>query len=290
METVLGASGGSILLAATLSVLLFAAVAEMILPRRTDSHGLMRRWATNIGLALVNHYVVQGAAAVASVLAAYAAQTSQIGLLNHLSVGFGVSLAVAILALELGSYAYHRMMHAVPALWRIHAVHHCDTSLDFTTSFRHHPLDAAISVLFAVPIVLLLGLPPLAILGYQVLTIVVNVLSHTNIRIPESLENVLSRVLVTPDFHRLHHSSDRRYTDSNYGSVFPWFDFAMGTATRRPYEDHRTMQIGLEYFREPEDSGLIRLLLMPFRWRRDELLPPRTVARPTALAAAQRTR
>ncbi|MEN8174457.1 MAG: sterol desaturase family protein [Pseudomonadota bacterium] len=268
MEATLEAFGGSILLASMIGVLLFAAVVEMLLPRRTETPRLLQRWTTNIGLAFLNHYIVKGAAALATFLTAYEAQTLQFGLLNHVSAGFGVALVITVLALDLGSYVYHRIMHAVPWLWRIHAVHHCDTEVDFTTSYRHHPVEAIISVFFAVPIVLVLGLPPLAIVAYQVLATVINVLSHSNIGIPESLEKAFSRVLVTPDFHRLHHASERRHTDSNFGSVFPWFDYALGTATRRPFEDHRTIELGLEYFRDPGDSRLDRLLLMPIRWRR----------------------
>jgi hypothetical protein len=83
----------------------------------------------------------------------------------------------------------------------------------------------------------------------------------------------LRYLIVTPDFHHLHHCSDRRFTDSNYSAAVPWFDYLFGTATRKPYVDYATMELGLERFRDPIDSRIDQILLMPFRGRRYRAQP-----------------
>lgn len=91
--------------------------------------------------------------------------------------------------------------------------------------------------------------------------------SHANLFLPDTVDRTLRKVIITPDFHRNHHCSDWRFTDSNYGVSVPWFDYLFSTATDRPFAEQQSMQLGLEYFREKSDSRLDRLLLMPFRVR-----------------------
>ena len=86
---------------------------------------------------------------------------------------------------------------------------------------------------------------------------------HSNTRLPPRVDRYLRWFVVTPDFHRVHHSSDRQFTDSNYSSTVPWFDYLFGSYRSRPAEAQRDMEIGLETFRERRDSRLDQLLLMP---------------------------
>jgi len=103
-----------------------------------------------------------------------------------------------------------------------------------------------------------------AVVIYKVCTISMTVFTHSNLRLPRWLDRSLRRLIVTPDFHRLHHCAEREYTDSNYGGVLPWFDYLFGTASNRPWDEQTTMTLGLEYQREPADSRLDRMLLAPF--------------------------
>ena len=191
------------------------------------------------------------------------------GLLHYLDPGFGAAMVIGVLGLELTSYLLHRAMHGHPWLWRVHAVHHSDTSMDFSTTYRNHPLEILFAVCITGPVIAILGPPAAAVALYQLLRVTVNIFAHANLYVPPAIEARLRYLLVTPDFHRLHHSSDRRFTDSNYCVVFPWYDYLFGTASWKPFEEHRTMEIGLEYSREPEASRLDRLLWMPFRRRTD---------------------
>jgi sterol desaturase/sphingolipid hydroxylase (fatty acid hydroxylase superfamily) len=167
--------------------------------------------------------------------------------------------------IEATAYASHRLFHAVPFLWRLHAVHHLDTEFDVTTSHRHHTVEiAAVSLLF-VPIVALLGAPLIVVASVALLRVSVSLFSHSNLAVPNRLDRLLRWVLITPDFHRVHHSVDPRHTNSNFGAVLPWFDYLFGTATRKPFDEQPSMTVGLEYFRDPVESRFDHLLAMPFR-------------------------
>ena len=77
---------------------------------------------------------------------------------------------------------------------------------------------------------MLLGTQVEAALIYQLLLIAVSFFSHSNIYLPEKLDRVLRKVIITPDFHRNHHCSEQHFTDSNYSSLVPWFDYLFKTA------------------------------------------------------------
>jgi len=186
------------------------------------------------------------------------------GLLGDIQAGSWVTFLVLLLSLQFTEYWLHRAMHAIPVLWRIHVVHHCDPEVDATTAFRHHPLEIIFSALITLPVVALLMPDPLMLLGYNVLHSVVAVINHGNITFGPRLDRVLRLLVVTPDFHRLHHSTGQHYTDSNYSTILPLFDYVFKTSTYLPTLQQKTMQLGLTYFRGKEYSRLVKLLLIPF--------------------------
>ena len=238
---------------------------ESLWPRRVEKSGLARRWTHNFSLTCIGAAIAYGLAALTPVATAWLAQYYQLGLLSQLDAGLLVGFALTLVVYEFIGYFTHFLFHKVPALWRIHAVHHNDVELDISSTYRHHPLEICITYAMTLPLILLLGLPVLAVLLYQAVRGAMHVLAHSNIYIPEVVNRWLQYFIVTPDFHRLHHCSDRAFTDSNYGTVSPWFDYLFGTASRRPFAEQETMQLGLEYAREPRDSRIDQLLLMPFR-------------------------
>ena len=187
------------------------------------------------------------------------------GWLASEGLGFVNSFAVTLLASELLVYCMHRLFHAVPWLWRVHAVHHSDTETDVTTAHRHHPIEVLVGSVSTLLLLLLLGPSQGVVLAYSLFRLATDAFSHANISLPEKLNRLLNLVVVTPNFHRLHHMADRRYTNSNYGSVLPWFDTLFGTRQSLPVDQALGQEYGLEYFREAGDSRLDRLLAMPFR-------------------------
>ena len=253
-----------------LGTLAVAAVVEAFAPRRPEPDNQKYRWTNNLGLVAINQLCVNWVTPLAAVLVAWWTEGNEFGLFYRFDIGFWPKVLIAISTLEFIGYTFHRALHRFPWLWRIHAIHHSDTELDFTTVYRSHPLELVIIVPITVPVIVLLGFPLAAVIIYQLLRTVISIVAHSNIYIPDLIDRILRCFIVTPDFHRMHHSSDRQFTDSNFGAAFPWYDYLFGTASKQAFDAHPTMEIGLSYFRDPIDSRIDRLLLMPFSWRRRE--------------------
>jgi len=241
--------------------------AEMVWPRRRASAPAGWRWCNNFGLALLTWFVSRAAGLALLLFLARWTQLEQIGLFQRFDAGFWLPLLTLTTLFQLCTYLFHLAFHHIPWLWRLHAVHHSDVDVDISTSYRHHPLEPLVSLPVLAPLVMALGIAPQVALAHQVFIIFVTVFSHTNVRLPQSIDRVLRRVVVTPDFHRVHHSRERDYTNSNYGNQLPWFDYLFGTAKCRPYDEQEHCPLGLEYDREPGATRLDRMLASPFRAR-----------------------
>jgi sterol desaturase/sphingolipid hydroxylase (fatty acid hydroxylase superfamily) len=175
-----------------------------------------------------------------------------------------IGVAVAVAVLDLSKYAEHRIFHRFRCLWRIHLVHHADTDLDITTAERHHPLEILLTYPIMLALVAFLALPPEGVAFYAVLSSVVTIWSHADVRWPEQLQTILRVIFVTPDMHEVHHSANRTETDSNYGVVFSIWDRTLGTYVAPTQERSVQRIIGLEYLRDPRDHRLLRTLALPF--------------------------
>lgn len=190
------------------------------------------------------------------------------GLLQRMGASPWLSFGVLLVVLQLQSYWLHRLSHAWHVLWRFHAVHHSDTEMDVTTAHRHHPVEVLISALVVLPLLLALGPDPWSLLAYNLLHIVVSMAAHSNLSWGP-WGGWMRWLVLTPGVHRLHHSADPRFTNSNYATMLPVMDWLFRTATYRPLAEQAEMPLGLEYFRAPADNGLWRLLALPFaRWGR----------------------
>jgi sterol desaturase/sphingolipid hydroxylase (fatty acid hydroxylase superfamily) len=197
-------------------------------------------------------------------LAALAARQGW-GLLNRGTLPAWLAFGLAVLALDLTIYLQHVMFHAVPALWRLHRMHHTDLDFDVTTGLRFHPIEIALSMGIKLAAVTVLGPPPAAVLVFEVLLNGTALFNHGNIRLPLALDRVLRLLLVTPDMHRVHHSIFPSETNSNFGFNLPWWDRLCGTYRAQPRDGHDAMTIGIDQFREPRELWLHRLLVQPFR-------------------------
>ncbi|MEQ8515190.1 MAG: sterol desaturase family protein [Chromatocurvus sp.] len=193
-----------------------------------------------------------------------------------------VALPVLWLVIEGMSYALHRLYHSVPLLWRIHAVHHMDRELDVTTSHRHHTLEVVVNTLLLLPMFLLLGAPAVVLVLLSLFRVFVVLFNHSSIYLPSGVDRVLGWLIATPKFHHVHHLSEQQYTNSNYGTVVPWFDYLFGTARHLEDDEQAARTIGLDYLDRPSDARLDRVLLLPLIWRRavagDEPVPVQPAA------------
>src|SRR5215469_6057296 len=189
------------------------------------------------------------------------------GLVNNLPIQPWGALLISVVALDLAVYLQHVMFHAVPALWRVHRVHHADLDFDVTTGVRFHPVEIGLSMLIKLGAVASLGASALAVLAFEVLLNATSMFNHGNVRVSRKLDRYLRWFVVTPDMHRVHHSILIPETNSNFGFNLPWWDWLLGTYRDQPSAGHEAMTIGIEQFREARELRLDRMVLQPFRGR-----------------------
>jgi len=225
-----------------------------------------RRWLTNVGMLVLSSVALRIVFPAAAVGAALWAESQGIGLFNLVGVPVWVAALVSIIVLDFAVWLEHLLSHKIPLLWRIHRMHHADTGFDLTTALRFHPLEIIISMFWKVGVVLALGTPAWSVLVFEVILNGTAMFNHANIALPQKIDRLVRLVLVTPDMHRVHHSTIRQETDSNYGFSLSLWDRLFATYTAQPAKGHVEMDIGLDQYRDPrQPSGLIWSLLVPFR-------------------------
>lgn len=251
----------------------FAAMAswEVLAPRRELALGRAPRWPGNLGVAALNAALLRVAMPGAAIAVAAAGVSRQWGVFNNLAPAFSPWLAPAaiiiasVILLDLAIYLQHVMFHAVPALWRLHRMHHADLDFDVTTGARFHPLEIVISMAIKMAAVAALGAPPAAVLIFEVVLNATSMFNHGNVRLAPGADRGLRLLLVTPDMHRVHHSVLRAETNSNFGFNLSWWDRLLGTYRAEPAQGHLGMTIGLEQFRDRRELRLDRMLLQPWQ-------------------------
>jgi sterol desaturase/sphingolipid hydroxylase (fatty acid hydroxylase superfamily) len=247
------------------SVFAILALWEILAPRRQLKVGKTWRWTSNLGLVILNTFVVRVVLPMGAVGIADIASASEWGLFNNVALSSWFEVILAVIILDLAIYLQHVMFHAVPNLWRLHMVHHADLDLDVSTGLRFHTIEIALSMSIKAGAIILLGAPVLAVLLFEVFLNATSMFNHANARLPHWLDRKLRLVVVTPDMHRVHHSVVTRETNSNFGFNLPWWDFLFGTYRDQPAAGHEGMIIGLMQFRsERQVDRLPGMLALPF--------------------------
>jgi len=237
---------------------------EMLAPRRQQEYSRRTRWPNNIGIVVLNTVILRLAFPTTAVGLAIAAESSSWGLFNSFPFPGWLTVILAVVLLDFAIYLQHVLVHAVPALWRLHRMHHADLEFDVTTGARFHPLEILLSMVLKLMVIGALGAPALAVLIFEVLLNGTAMFNHGNVRLPKRLDRVLRWFVVTPDMHRVHHSVVVNETNSNFGFNLPWWDRLFGTYRDQPAKGHEAMTIGIEQFRTGRDLRLDRLLVQPF--------------------------
>ena len=238
---------------------------EALFPRRPQPIGRMRRWPGNLGIVLLDTALVRILFPTAVVGVALAAQMGGWGMLNAFAFPGWLAALLAILALDVAIYFQHRIFHAVPVLWRLHRMHHADLEFDVTTGLRFHPFEILLSLAIKCAVVVIVGVPAVAVVTFEIALNAASLFNHANLRLSAGLDRRLRHVLVTPDMHRVHHSIVRSETDSNFGFTVSWWDRLFGTYRPQPAAGQNAMTIGIPLFRDPGELRLDRMLLQPFR-------------------------
>jgi sterol desaturase/sphingolipid hydroxylase (fatty acid hydroxylase superfamily) len=265
MRDFIMANEPTIRLSVFLGIFAAVAIAEALAPRRARALSRLARWPSNLGIVAVNTLVVRLIFPTAAVGLALLGEERGWGLLNLIDLPFWLSVIISVVVLDFVIYLQHVMVHAVPALWRLHRMHHADLDFDVTTGARFHPLEILLSMVIKLAAIAALGPPALGVLIFEVLLNATSMFNHGNWNLPLGLDRALRLIVVTPDMHRVHHSIVPCETNSNFGFSLPWWDRLFGTYTDQPAAGHEGMIIGIEQFREPADQRLDKMLLQPFR-------------------------
>lgn len=252
-------------LAAFAGILTLMALWEVLAPRRDLHVGRSRRWPNNLGIVVLDTLIVRLAFPVTAIGVAVLGETRGWGLFQTLNAPAWAAIPLAVILLDLAIYLQHRLFHAVPPLWRLHRMHHADLGFDVTTGIRFHPIEILLSMAIKLGVIVVLGAPAVAILAFEVLLNATSMFNHGNVRIPAGLDRVLRWMVVTPDMHRVHHSTSAAETNSNFGFNLPWWDRLLGTYRDQPALGHEAMVIGIDAFRDPRDLRIDRMLLHPLR-------------------------
>jgi sterol desaturase/sphingolipid hydroxylase (fatty acid hydroxylase superfamily) len=191
-----------------------------------------------------------------------------------LPVAAPVKTIVAFLLLDYTNYLWHQLNHRIPWLWRFHNVHHTDLDMDVSTAWRFHVGEVLLSIFFRGGMVGVVGAPSATVLFYEVLYEGATAFHHSNLRIPIQIERQLSKVIVTPRIHGIHHSIVQRETNSNYSVIFNFWDRLHHTMKLNiPQKD---IVIGVPAFMNPTEQTAAYLLSLPFGPQRPWLLPDET--------------
>ncbi len=249
-----------------LGVLTVIGTWEVLSPRRALTVSKAMRWASNLGLVALNTLLVRLLFPLAGAgMAAFCAERGW-GLLNHFVVPWVLAVPLAVIAMDFVIWLQHVMVHAVPALWRLHRVHHADPDYDVTTGARFHPIEIILSMLIKFATIVVLGAPAVAVVIFEVMLNANAMFNHGNIHLPATLDRWLRWVVVTPDMHRVHHSIEDDETNSNFGFNLTWWDRLFGTYRDQPRAGQIGMTIGIRDHRDPREvARLDGMLMLPFR-------------------------
>lgn len=251
-------------LAFFVGIFVVVALGEVGFPRRNLTSSKRTRWVSNIGIVVINAIVLRLIFPGAAVGIAVWVSHMGWGLFNNAFVPYWLAVVMSVVLLDFVIYLQHVMFHAVPALWRVHMMHHADLDFDVTTRTRFHPVEIILSMVIKFCAIIVLGAPVLAVIIFEILLNGTSMFNHGNVWIPLGIDRVLRLFVVTPDMHRVHHSVFPMETNSNFGFSLPWWDRFMGTYRAQPTYGHKEMTIGLKPYRDGTRLTLPWMLAMPF--------------------------
>jgi sterol desaturase/sphingolipid hydroxylase (fatty acid hydroxylase superfamily) len=235
----------------------------LVLERIAPHAALRPAWRANLGLWFLDALLMAAVCGACGWTVAAWAQTSGVGLLNEVDAPLGAGIAATVVGLDLVSYAWHRANHEIGVLWRFHRVHHADADFHVSTALRFHPGELLLALPVRLGAIAVLGAPPIAVVIFEAIFGIANVLEHGNFNLPRRVEQVLSVLLVTPALHRRHHSTERSERDSNFGTIFCLWDRL--AQTLYPSTSAAVFPTGLPGRTGANARSLAAMLLAPIR-------------------------
>ena len=277
-----------------LGVFVLMAVLEALLPAREAVLSRKTRWLGNLSMVVMGALVSRILLPATLVGVSLWAQQKGIGVFNVLldavsadasssnqllnsgeplnnSSTYLVHIAIvtlSVLLLDMLIYWQHRLFHTVPMLWRFHKMHHADSHVDTTTGLRFHPVEIAMSLGIKAGAVVILGVPAIAIIIFEVALNGFALFNHANIRLPQKWDDRIGLVLITQRLHRIHHSQAKNESNSNYGFSVSWWDRLFNSFTPRAAFSDETLPIGQKDVpATKKNASIIALLQQPFKKR-----------------------
>jgi sterol desaturase/sphingolipid hydroxylase (fatty acid hydroxylase superfamily) len=238
---------------------------EFWIPKRNNKYKRSKRWPVNLGISIINTLCLYFLLPLTALGTSIWAETNNIGVLKLIQLPSIITLCFCFLLLDLSIYFQHYLFHRWPFLWSLHAIHHSDEDLDTTSGIRFHPLEIIISMIFKCAIIVLIGIPVLAVIIFEITLNASALFTHTNIRLPHNIDRVLRNIFVTPDMHRIHHSINRQEQNSNYGFCLSVWDKLFKTYIIEPSSPHANLPLGLSKKQSTKFNKLGYLLFHPIK-------------------------
>ena len=224
--------------------------------RRWRNHGLILLIGSGLNTVLFR---------ISPVAVAAMTSNNSHGVLNRSWPPFGARFVISILLLDLLQYWVHWSYHHVSLLWRIHEVHHSDPDFDVSTAARFHPVEVLWGQGVRLAAIALLAPPVAAVFATELLTLILNLWTHANARIPAPLDGLLRRVFITPDMHRIHHSREAAEQQTNYGQTFSFWDRLFQTYRHTASQGEADFRTGLDQVAGCDTLNVAFMLGEPFR-------------------------
>lgn len=241
---------------------------EYASPKRRGRYQRHQRWPANLAIVVINTLLLRLIAPIGLAGVALWVADNSWGALSHpvfSDMPFWLTVAVSVVILDIAIYWQHRLFHRVPLLWRIHRVHHADPDFDVTTGLRFHPVEIVLSFCIKAVAVMALGAPAAAVILFEIILNACSLFNHGNVALPSPLEKAVRKVLITQELHRIHHSTEKEETNSNYGFSVSWWDHLFHSFTGQSKAGSNNVDIGLKEYRDGRlTTKMAGLLKIPF--------------------------
>ncbi len=248
-----------------LSLFIILAVVEFLFPLAKRKCCRLRQWSVNLSLAFLASLFLNILLPLLAVGVARFAADHSIGFFNIIDIPYAATVILALLMLDLLIYGQHVLMHKIPLLWSVHRMHHTEIGLDVSSAVRFHPIEIIISMLIKMLFVLILGVPVVAVIIFELLLNGLALFNHSNLKLPKGIDKFLRKFIVTPEVHWIHHSDIAQETNSNYGFNLIFWDKLFSTYRDKPALDYPIMRQGLSEFGVEQSLSLYKLLMLPFQ-------------------------
>lgn len=243
-------------------VFIICMVLQWIIPSRKFKKDRWKYMISNIVLLAFNNFILLLMPLIPYKSSVYANE-GNIGLMNQFDIGLS-EIIIGFFLLDIVIYFQHRIFHKLPILWKLHSMHHIDPMLDTTSGLRFHPIEIVLSNFIKVASILILGIAPITVIIFEVVLNGLAMFNHSNLYIPQKVEKIVNKILITPALHTIHHSKIMEETMSNYGFSVPWWDKIFATFCARGKLPQEKINIGSLPMPEEKYSLFPGMLVYPF--------------------------